>query len=102
MVEVCYRSGYREVHGAEFPHQALQLLLAHPTLCGRDGEKLEELQICSFWEGNRSRPHVDQPPQNLFFAGPAPSPAISFLTLTESLVFPGKDRKSNLLPGPCR
>ena len=47
MVYVCYRSGHREVHGAEFSHQALQFLLAHLALCGRDGDKLEDFWVFS-------------------------------------------------------
>ena len=45
VVEECYRSRHREVHGSEFPHQALQFLPAHTMLFGRDSEQLEELQV---------------------------------------------------------
>ena len=45
VVEVCYSSGHRKVHGAELPHQALQFLPYHTALYGRDGEEFKEFQV---------------------------------------------------------
>ena len=67
VVEVCYRSGHCKLHGAEFSHQALQFLPAHPALRGRDGEQLEELQVFLLWKGNHDCLRVNPPPQHIFF-----------------------------------
>ena len=94
VVDVCYRSGHRKVHGSEFPHQALQFLQAHPTLHGRDGEKLEEFQVFRLWEGNCAHFCVNQPPQNFFLAGPV---AIAYHQLLDAdgiLGFTRKGRKN--------
>ena len=66
---MCYRSKHREVHGAEFPEQALQFLPSHPALRGRYGKNLEEFRVFLIWEGNFTRLRVDHLPQTLFFAG---------------------------------
>ena len=68
VVEVCYRSGHCNIHGANFPHQSLQFILAHPEYSGRDVEKLKEFQVFSLWEGDCAGLRANQPPQNLFYA----------------------------------
>ena len=94
LAEVCYHSGHRESHGADFPHQALQFLLAHPALRGQDGKKLEEFQVFLLVEGDRARLCVGQPSQNLFFAGPVALACHQLLATDRILGFTRQ--------GPCR
>ena len=94
-VEVCYRSRHLHVHGVDFTHQALQFLPAHPALRGWYGDKLKEFQLFLLWEGGRAAFVLISHPKNSFTQVQSPSPAIRFLTLTESLVLPVKGGKSH-------
>ena len=98
VVEVCYRSGHRKVHGAEFPHQALQFLPAHPEMRGWDSKQLEELQVFSLRKGNLARLRVDPPPQHLFFAGPVALACHQFL---DAGVIIGLARRGRKKPFQC-
>ena len=91
---MCHCSGHREVHEVDFPHQAPQFLLDYPELHGQDGEKLEEFHMFSLCKANRARLRVNQPPQNLFYAGPVALACHQFLDADRILGFARQGRKN--------
>ena len=71
-------------------------------LRGQGGKKLEEFQVFLLWKDDRARLCVDQPPQNLCFAGPVALACHQLLDADGILGFARQGQKSILVPGPCR
>ena len=84
------------MHGLDLAHQALLLLPADAALCGRDREQLGQILIFLLREDYRDGLCGNRPPRTSFTQVQSSSSALTVFTLTESFVWPDKDRKIHL------
>ena len=77
------------MHGAELPYQALQFLLPHAPMGGRNVQEVPQFLELALWEGDCYRLGVNDLSEELLDALPVSFPGIELLYRHRVFGFPG-------------